>query len=451
MTQQPGWRKRVLFAALLALIGLFLVEGAAFLGFYGVEGRPFSHARVAAERREIAGRGTGAWADSLQLELEQAQYERGAPRWLGADALHPYLGFVKDPAGNTPEAMRRWDGQRITDYGFIGEPGFLPKPDEDKYVIGVFGGSVAAQFCHKGDDRLLERLAGSPHLAGRSPVLVRVALGAYKQPQQVMALNYFLILGAVFDAVINLDGVNEMALPWLGYEERDVHPVFPRDWALRILQTPDLALQQAAGEIVYLTAKRAELARSFSRRPLSYSVAWNLVWKVRDNRLEAERHRARMRYETYQPPQESFAALGPRTRFRSEDDVYRELAAIWKRGSLQMHRLCEGSGIRYYHFLQPSPHVEGSKPDMSRSERTTVSRGSQEFKDRVVAGYPRLQEGARELISAGVLFRDLTQLFVDEERQVYIDGCCHMNELGNRIMADAIADVLLEDLARTTP
>jgi hypothetical protein len=45
--------------------------------------------------------------------------------------------------------------------------------------------------------------------------VVKATIGGYKQPQQLMALNWFMALGGEFDIVINLDGFNDVALPAL--------------------------------------------------------------------------------------------------------------------------------------------------------------------------------------------------------------------------------------------
>ena len=47
------------------------------------------------------------------------------------------------------------------------------------------------------------------------------------------------------------------------------------------------------------------------------------------------------------------------------------------------------------------------------------------------------------MTDAGVDFLDLTMVFARTPEAIYIDDCCHYNQLGNRMLADAIADRLL--------
>ena len=46
-------------------------------------------------------------------------------------------------------------------------------------------------------------------------------------------------------------------------------------------------------------------------------------------------------------------------------------------------------------------------------------------------------ESGREPADLGVRFLDLTPLFVSERETICVDDCCHVNELGNRLMGRA--------------
>ena len=51
---------------------------------------------------------------------------------------------------------------------------------------------------------------------------------------------------------------------------------------------------------------------------------------------------------------------------------------------------------------------------------------------------------ADELRTEGIPIYDLTMLFASESRTVYRDSCCHLNELGNRLMAETIVSKIRE-------
>ena len=39
-------------------------------------------------------------------------------------------------------------------------------------------------------------------------------------------------------------------------------------------------------------------------------------------------------------------------------------------------------------------------------------------------------------------FHDLTRVFADHPESIYFDDCCHVNRLGNQILAEAIAGAI---------
>ena len=50
-----------------------------------------------------------------------------------------------------------------------------------------------------------------------------------------------------------------------------------------------------------------------------------------------------------------------------------------------------------------------------------------------------LIEAGHGLVGDGVPFVDLTGVFAAEERTLYIDNCCHFNELGYEILIAEMA------------
>jgi hypothetical protein len=93
----------------------------------------------------------------------------------------------------------------------------------------------------------------------------------WKQPQQPLALSYFLSLGAKYDVVMNLDGFNELALPFLNNLRAGVYPFFPRLWNLyssRLLS--DTIILQSA-EAIRLRQKEQEQKRFFSSHLFRHS------------------------------------------------------------------------------------------------------------------------------------------------------------------------------------
>ena len=68
----------------------------------------------------------------------------------------------------------------------------------------------------------------------------------------------------------------------------------------------------------------------------------------------------------------------------------------------------------------------------------------------VARGFPMLIEAGRALRENGVAFYDMTGLFAQTEERIYIDPWCHFNALGNRMLAKAVAQAILEQWPPST-
>lgn len=49
------------------------------------------------------------------------------------------------------------------------------------------------------------------------------------------------------------------------------------------------------------------------------------------------------------------------------------------------------------------------------------------------------------LSGKGCAYTDLTMLFENTQDQAYRDDCCHCNELGSKLLAQAVADAVISD------
>jgi hypothetical protein len=387
---------------------------------------------------------TGSWIglDELAEARERAGAgERGGA--LGAEAagtaparegrlLHPYLGYVMDPRLAEPGIGRAGLDRLSVELGFPRnrEP-VLQAPDSARFVVGVFGGSVADVLAVAGADALREALADAPAAAGREIVVLSLAAPGYKQPQPLMTLNYLLLLGAHFDAVVNLDGVNDLALPASELAPLDVAPFYPHGWYTRAADlSPDLRL--ALGRAAVVENLRRRNANAFSWGLLRSSYSAGLLFHLVDRALEKRLGEAEAAVLA-RPAGRRRQAQGP---FLPPDrgDL---VVDVWRRSSLQMARLCDGLGIRYFHFLQPNQYVPGSKP-MDESERSVAIADDSPVREPVETGYPLLRAAGERLIAKGVRFHDLSDVFADVSEPVYLDNCCHLNERGNELLGAAV-------------
>ena len=424
--------RRLLLIAATALLTLVAVELVAWVGLRVVSGRFLLHGELQAERDA---RVAGALGDGDAAEIE-ARQGRGVER-----ALHPYLGWVKD--ADAPLSRMIASHPEARDHGFPDNEGpIFFAPDPKRLVVAVLGGSVANDFAHKAGPHLLERMAELPRFAGRELVLVSLALPGYKQPQQLMALSWFLALGAHFDLVLALDGYNELIASAHNALGAGVHPAYPKRWLERAgpLEGP---LRLAIGEAAFLQQRRADRARAFSVAPLRWSLAAGLVWRRLDRRLESQLVAAQTR-AAQKAEAPGYQVRGPRPGGLDEASLFDDVAALWARSSLQMHQLAVARGAEFRHFLQPNQYVAGSKP-FSDEERARAIRPGGDRARWVGEGYPRLQREGERLREQGVAFHDLTGVYAGVEETVYSDACCHVNRRGNRLLAEAIVRTLADD------
>ena len=264
--------RRFLFPLVLGLLCCAVMELISLVGLSWMVGGWLSSAERQAERVR-AGIGSGA------TEVDEDAF-RGV-RSQGGEVLHPFLGFVRDPA---LESNSRWGMLNTEGFFEIEEEQFRPRSGENVFRIAVFGGSVADQFARVGTPALIATLRADPLFQGKGFSVSDFALGGYKQPQQVLALAYFSSQIERFDLVINLDGFNEIALSTFNYFTNKQHPFYPRDWIKRVEGLPGSEDQLRIGEIAFSNQRRVSLSRLCSWGPLRHSATCHLVWKVLDRR-----------------------------------------------------------------------------------------------------------------------------------------------------------------------
>lgn len=380
-------------------------------------------------------------------EAESGGPVRRVPIWTRDHMLHPYLGFVRDPDRPRHVLNGRVVPTELNEHGFFGPSPLAPRSEGGPFVLAIFGGSVAAELYLDGGDALVARLLEArPELAERGVALVSLALDGMKQPQQLLALQYFLALGAHFDLVVNLDGFNEVVLPMAENVPLGVSPFFPRSWRIYAMGAQDgettrltTAIQQGRAEL----EGRREL---FSRPGLRESHLLLAIWQIALGRAAAEQYalQDQLRQHFANETEPSAREAGPAFADPTAERVYRASAEIWRRASLQMWQASEAEGIGYLHVLQPNQYVAGSKQLTAWEERNAIAGPGYSYRRGVEGGYPKLIEEGAELVARGAPFVDLTGVFADEPETIYRDTCCHANERGNEILGRAIADAIVE-------
>lgn len=421
--------KKLLFSGIMVLLVYLTSELIAYIGYGLSNGGLFSWTQFEETRQEII----------RDYESKKSHYDpqkntvviRGRK-----EVIHPYLGYVIES-----------QNEECSNYGFCdwrvvgAKHSPVTLPSENKFVVGIFGGSFAGGTSAAHPKGYLKgELRKIPQLRDKEIIIHTIALGGYKQPQQLMALNYFLMLGAQFDLVINIDGFNEVALPPAENLPWQVFPSYPRQWFGRVGTIEDIEGRALVGEIAYHQNQQGKWAQKFSNSWLRYSVIANLIWSYQNSRYVRWTNRAIGDYASYQVAEKQrarYVAHGPPFKPSSLEELYGHLAQVWSRSSLQMAAVCKGLGIEYLHFLQPNQYVKGSKT-MSAEEYEAAILEGHPFREGVERGYPLLIKEGAWLRAHGVNFHDLTMMFADNNEVLYRDKCCHVNKRGYRLVIQRI-------------
>ena len=334
-------------------------------------------------------------------------------------------------ASRSPEFLYRepWSeaqtSMRARNNILLDGPARYPYPrHEDRWVVGVFGGSVAREFASTESPRThtaapwLELAADR----GRPVHLQSFALSGTAQPTQYHLLRLFH--ESVHEAVF-LDGFNELFIAGVPCDavtrrmDRGGGP--PRDELLR-------PLREAADEI-----------HAIADAPWS-----ELLWETAVGRT-LYGHRSRAASELT----ERFfrgEAPGERTSLPLTPPPLPSRVARWSGCIEETHRFARAHGVRAHFFLQPNQHVRGTK-NLSAEERACCAEPppiafALPTYRALTDAYAALEAEVAALRARGVSAWSLARVYERTAETVYTDRCCHVNALGNRLLGEAVAATL---------
>ena len=414
--------KRTLFWIILIIIMISILEGGAML---------------IRRTLDLPSPELSEWVEDANLKANDDKSARIVP--------HPYLGYAI-PATDIPPVVRAEKEPMIT-YGFH-HGALVRAPQKDAIVVGSFGGSVAYHLARNeaAIEALEETLQTHPDYAGKRIIISGAAVQGFKQPHQLMSLSYLLSLGAHFDVILLLDGFNEVALAHKENINAGVSAHYPRQWAVRAsFLNLDPRMRLIIADMLEIEERRKRLHDTYAMAPLRYSSTVRLLWNVLDGYAAWLEQRYERRMQVLENlAHKGFGSTGPLQIYAEKHDVYTELTRIWEDSARIMHMLSNAIGARFVHVLQPNQYVEGSKPLSKEEQTNTIYRPDHYYAKGVRAGYPMLKEAGTRLQADGIEFHDLTMLFKEHSKTLYIDSCCHVNEEGNILLGRGIGNAMLQ-------
>lgn len=358
--------------------------------------------------------------------------------------VHPYFGFVH--VGRPGVAERQ--GFYVNNHHFLQERDYVRRRpaccdfpvkerDADELIIGIFGGSVAlaTAMAAQSEDRLEKLLRQDSRYVGKRVRVLNFAAGAYKQPQQLQVLSYYLSLGQKFDAVVNIDGFNEVVLGASNLKQNlaasfPTHAIWTKlaGFLSRHAAKPDPALFLSAFHEIEAGnwAQSAESCRLASCLLLYRTMsAWH-GFRAAAALLDVKPDESKESY---------FASYSA-----ASGDPFEQIADQWSESVKIMHQLLAARSVPLLHVLQPNQWFRATSPYKARApdEHTPVIAGY------VPPGYRALLSRVPALRQAGVVVRDATGLFDASGSEIYSDDCCHFVPEGNQMLVGVIAQWLVK-------
>jgi hypothetical protein len=420
-----GWstRKKLLLQLVLIPVLLLGVEGI-FRVWLRVTAEPYD-AQLTAKRIQ-------ALADRIDRPL--VAWNTGAAR--RADAVGP-------PPERVPSPTHGWDYDNVPARIRSLQRYFRTEKGKETYDVMIIGGSVAAGFHRDGSERLIELLSADPRLAGRPVSTFGMARGGFKQPQQLNQVSYALAMGITPDAVLNLDGFNEVALgnQNTGYYAHPLHPSIPHWGHLVIFGRADKFMLDGM-----VALRGAQLrARSLANSSLGWeqSAVLGRLFERAMFGVRGDHVKATMQYGN------AIALRGRHLRLfgpdfdRDFEAVMEQVVSGWAEASRSLHAICEAHSVHYVHALQPTLHDHGSKPLTPDEVRTGAAHPT--WEQSVPRAYPLLREAGASLREDGVAFVDGSMVLRDSEETLYFDAC-HFHPPGQVLLAEEIAAGFLNGL-----
>lgn len=436
MTRKNKFLSRLLTVTVGLLAGFLLAELLAHAYFLKEHGTVFYKLPVPRDDSEAPDEGASG-TDNL--------------------VIHPYWGRVSKSGQSVEEAFPRelldkmmtegsdlpaWIGIRRNNHGFFSRYDYPRLRQADEFVVGIFGGSVASLLSLFGAEQIAAGLAKHPYFEGRRVVVLNFANGGVKQPQQLMILNYFLLVGQPFDVVVNLDGFNEAVLA-TSNRRHGIDIVQPFRFQQRmatLLRDPETAVVKWQAEVVSAREALDALKRMDRQR---WSATLHLALR------ELQKSYATRLVELEEmfpdaPETERGPARAPSPETVRKDQGVDAIVDLWIRASAMMEQAAHLNSIDYVHVLQPNQYL--SERAFSDEERQIALNARSRTGETVRDIYPSMLDALAEHKRNGHAVFSALDILDAESRRVYADNCCHFTDAGNSILAAFVAQKILETM-----
>ena len=426
--------QEILKVALINLVLLLVFLELGSLGWYFLKHKQIFYTREKREDKSALG------VNLEGVRLNQSIVER----------FHPFFGFIQNPS---PDFR---PGFKINNYGFISPYDYpFKKFKKNQFVIGIFGGSVASDFSilQIQNKILPQYLKQVPGLQDKEFVILSFATGGYKQPQQLLILNYFLALGQELDLVINIDGFNEVALSNLNNKNQInlAMPSIQHISPLTSLANNSLSVKamQATIRIKENKTRINEGLESLQHCSLAACDALtsvyvqNLVNNYRKDIIAFEKERSKKQKDD----EESVIYINKNKSILEDSAAFEQMSWNWAKSSIFMHKILSASNVPYFHVLQPNQYYQ-TKRVFGEAEKRIAFNKDTPYAKAVELGYPAILGKFPNLQKNNINILNGVKVFDKTKDAVYVDSCCHYNKAGEVIFSNYVGSSILESLRK---
>lgn len=145
--------------------------------------------------------------------------------------IHPYFGYIITPGIRVEEFLgedricgmtlavdsnydKNWLSVKSNSNGFFSNNDY-PYSNNDEYVVGIFGGSVAQFFAVQRHISLANKIEWLGLSKRKKVKILNFSLAAFMQPQINYCYQYFITRRQKIDLALCINGFNDLALPGL--------------------------------------------------------------------------------------------------------------------------------------------------------------------------------------------------------------------------------------------
>ncbi|MEP6518822.1 hypothetical protein [Microcoleus vaginatus] len=411
----------------------FICLEALSLAFYFINQKQFFYTRTKAKEKVVED------IERIGIRLDESIVER----------LHPLFGYVLKQGAFTNEKLKL----KVNKHGFFSlyEYPFI-KTNNNQVIIGIFGGSVANNFAvdEYVNRRLSNKLKTYPEFANKEIFVLNFGNGGYKQPQQLLVLNYFLALGQELDLVINIDGFNEVALSNLNNKAQveigmpSVQHIQP----LTGLANNNLS-PEAMSSILQINENKKQLKAGIDKLQTCQLALCHAVTSLQVKQLVNNYQQAVVKYDSQVKQSNPDTANSgivyiPKADFVLQDAAaFDKMASMWYQSSIGMNQILSSRKIKYFHFIQPNQYYPTKRSFTAKENEIAIDQKSP-YIEGVKKGYPVLLSKVGDLQKAGVNVFSAVNILDNTKETVYKDACCHYNSVGDEVLANYVSSSIIK-------